>query len=318
METGMSADTPRRHDAPDDLARAYAQAQALADGDRGPAAAVRANVLAAARTVADEAARTAAVPQPLAPVAPPLAEVGRGRAGAVNRSSWRLRSGAALCAVLLVGLVGWRFDAARRLHAGEQQVALAELRPAAPAPVAVPPAPAPAPAEPVPEIAAAPPAPPPMRTPTPPTPHRLAKAATGTVVVAAAEPDRPHVDATGDRPAFSGAPAAETARRSPASSIGSPLSARAQASPLQAAADRGDVETLRRLLDGAAPPVDAPDAAGRTALLHAVLAQRPAAVRLLLAAGADPARADRAGLTPRAAAQAGANAEIAALLAAPR
>ena len=38
-------------------------------------------------------------------------------------------------------------------------------------------------------------------------------------------------------------------------------------------------------------------------------------MRLLLAAGADPARADPAGLTPRAAAQAGANAEIAALLA---
>ena len=49
-----------------------------------------------------------------------------------------------------------------------------------------------------------------------------------------------------------------------------------------------------------------------------MLAQQAAAVRLLLAAGADPAQADAAGLTPRAAAQAGASAEIAALLAAPR
>jgi hypothetical protein len=36
-----------------------------------------------------------------------------------------------------------------------------------------------------------------------------------------------------------------------------------------------------------------------------------------LAAGADPGRADRAGLTPRQAAQTGASAEIAVLLSAP-
>jgi hypothetical protein len=88
--------------------------------------------------------------------------------------------------------------------------------------------------------------------------------------------------------------------------------------PLQAAAGRGDLEALRKLLADPAMRVDAPDADGRTALLAAVLAQHPAAVRLLLEAGADPGHADRAGLTPRMAAQAGANAEIAALLAAPR
>jgi uncharacterized protein len=86
---------------------------------------------------------------------------------------------------------------------------------------------------------------------------------------------------------------------------------------LQAAADRGDVEALRALLAEPAVRVDAPDAAGRSALLHAVLAQQAEAVRLLLAAGADPGRADQAGLTPRAAAQAGANGEIAGLLATP-
>jgi len=73
--------------------------------------------------------------------------------------------------------------------------------------------------------------------------------------------------------------------------------------PLHQAADAGDVATLRRLLAGPGASVDAPDAGGRTALLHAVLAGRAEAARALLAAGADPAHADAAGLTPAAAAQ---------------
>ena len=88
--------------------------------------------------------------------------------------------------------------------------------------------------------------------------------------------------------------------------------------PLQAAVDRADVEALKTLLANPATRVDAPDATGRTALLHAVLAQQLGAVRLLIAAGADPDRADQAGLTPRAAALAGANAEIATLVSPPR
>jgi len=88
--------------------------------------------------------------------------------------------------------------------------------------------------------------------------------------------------------------------------------------PLQAAVDRGDVEALEKLLANPATLVDAPDATGRTALLHAVLGQQVAAVRLLMAAGADPGQADHAGLTPRAAALTGANAEIATLLSTPR
>ena len=51
--------------------------------------------------------------------------------------------------------------------------------------------------------------------------------------------------------------------------------------------------------------------------MHAVLAQHPAAVRALLAAGADPNRADRAGFTPRAAAQTGGNPDIAQMLGVP-
>ena len=131
----MSADMPERSDAPDDLARAYAQANALADDGRGPSARVRDNVLAAARDVAAEAASRVAgeagAARPLTPVAPPVADVGRGRPKAINLSSWRVRSGAALAAMLLVGLAGWRFDAARRFNDGEQ-VAMAELRMAAP------------------------------------------------------------------------------------------------------------------------------------------------------------------------------------------
>ncbi|HEY9025978.1 MAG TPA: ankyrin repeat domain-containing protein, partial [Burkholderiaceae bacterium] len=71
---------------------------------------------------------------------------------------------------------------------------------------------------------------------------------------------------------------------------------------LRRAADAGDVQAIRRLLAQPGAQVDAVDAEGRSALLHAVLARQPEAVRALLAAGADPARADRAGLTPRAAA----------------
>jgi len=97
----------------DDLEQAYARAHALADGDRGPAASVRANVLAAAREVA---AQAAAQP-PLVPVAAPVSDVGRGRGWAWNQLSWRVRSGAALCALVVVGLVAVRFDASRR--AGE-------------------------------------------------------------------------------------------------------------------------------------------------------------------------------------------------------
>ena len=442
----MSADLPQRPDTPDDLARAYAQAQALADDGRRPAAAVRANVLAAARAIAEEATALQAGTLPLTPVAPPVGAVGHGRPKAINLSSWRVRSGAALCAVLLVGLAGWRFDETRRMRAGEQ-VAMAELRMAAAptatlprdlpvpplpgasypqalppvvedradlarAPVAkqaardkdvivaqldqkaalnaraaaaadalaparrmapaAPPAPAAMPAEaappvavaanqslgegqptqqdpttvtvraapqvatepaklpsvvprrvlvpsrPVPEAVATAAAPAPAAALAPP--RALAKATAGDTTMAAAEPERQRVEVTGERPGLSSAAAADAARKVTASSVGSLVSASARVvpTPLHAAADRGDVETLRKLLDSATTPVDAPDATGRTALLHAVLAQQVGAVRLLLAAGADPAHADRAGLTPRAAAQAGASAEIGALLAAPR
>ena len=400
----MSADMPRRPDSDDDLDAAYARAHALADDGRGPSASVRANVLVAARDVAEQARTRAVVDEvALTPVAPPVAAVARGRAMAVNLSSWRVRSGAAVCAALLVVLGVWRFDANRHVDAGVQ-VATAALelaapptstmpqqlpvppmaaasvpylpppvvddpvdntrgaqaagaKPAArdrdlvvaqadqgdrslreapapqlraearrtPAPAAASPprdvAPIAAPAAPVAMAPEAPPtqapatvtitaaaAPPPLATmpPMPPSvvPRRvpvqsLAKAAPADEVhVAAADPNVQRLGITGS-----------SIKRIDGPGI---------APALHAAADRGDVEALKTLLAEPAARVDAPDAAGRTALLHAVLAQQAGAVRLLVAAGADPAHADPAGLTPRAAAQAGGNAEIAALLAPPR
>ena len=422
----MSADKPERPDMADDLAQAYAQAHALSDDGRGPSAAVRVNVLAAARAVAAQAraaaesSAEAAATLPLTPVAPPVADVGRGRSKAINLSSWRVRSGAALAAMLLVGVAGWRFDAARRFNNGEQ-VAMAELRMAAPPTSQVPqelPVPATSGASypylPPPVVddpadharlptarqaqrdkdvivaqldqqadrmaraagpaAAAAPArrPPPPATPAPAVadaavpapagdlapeaktaaldqdpvtvtikaaPTRIATAPAmppsvlqrrvavappaappATTTLAAAEPAQQRADVEAPRAAYTGAGVGEALKKSAPSSVGSLVTAAARTlpAPLQAAADRGDVETLKKLLANPSAPVDAPDSSGRTALLHAVLAQHPAAVRLLLAAGADPARADPAGLTPRAAAQTGASAEIATLLAAPR
>ncbi|MFO1327803.1 MAG: ankyrin repeat domain-containing protein [Rubrivivax sp.] len=56
--------------------------------------------------------------------------------------------------------------------------------------------------------------------------------------------------------------------------------------PLVAAAERGDLATLRRLLDAGAP-VDQRDARGRTALLAATHADRREVARELLRRGAD-------------------------------
>lgn len=432
----MSTDLPERPDMADDLAQAYTQAHALTDDGRGPSAAVRANVLAAAHAVAAQAreaaenSAAAAATLALTPVAPPVADVGRGRSKAINLSSWRVRSGAALAAMLLVGVAGWHFDAARRFGNGEQ-VAMAELRMAAPptsqapkelpvpalsgasypslpplvvdepadgarrptarqasrdrgvivaqldqqgdrlARAAAPPAamadahrqqPSAAPAPTVADAATPAPAGVAFNAPEakaraseqdpvtvtikaaptqfatlpakPPSvlQRRVAiapQAAPGPVAaaappapttLAAAEPAQQRVDIEAPRAALSSAGVSEALKKSASNSVGSLVSASARVlpAPLHAAADRGDVETLEHLLANPSVAVDAPDSTGRTALLHAVLAQQAAAVRLLLAAGADPAHADQSGLTPRTAAQTGASAEIATLLGAPR
>ncbi len=411
----MTSPGSDRSDRDADLDAAYARAHALVDEGRGPSAAVRANVLAAAQ----EMAAQARVAPPVAPVAPPVAAVGRGRSMAVNLSSWRVRSGAAVCAALLVALGAWRFDASRRAEGGVQvataslelaapptrplarelpvpplvaastpyvapppvvddpvartpatNVAAAKLaprdrdvivaqadsadrapRPAAPrearaesrrpaaaappsvrlaeaaaaAPVAMAPEapPALAPRAEAPTLAAV--SPPQLATmpPLPPSvvPRRVVvvpgSGSTGDAKVAAAEPQRVQIAGSSIRRVdLADASPARLDVAKPAARVDA-ATGRLAPPPLQAAADRGDVEALKTLLAAPAIHVDAPDAAGRTALLHAVLAQQAAAVRLLIAAGADPARADQAGLTPRTAAQAGASAEIAGLLAPP-
>ena len=430
----MSVNKPERPD--DDLDQAYAQAHALADDGHGPSASVRANVLEAAREAAAQArtriaAKEGATP-PLKPVASPVAvaAVARGRSMAVNLSSWRVRSGAAFCAAVLVALGVWRFDENHRFD-GETQVATASLelarppiaalpkelaapplaaasipyaarppvvedpvdrtsgvaaaakpvprdngrdvvvaqaepiyrslrsvplaeahRPptpaaapardrsdvATPAPVAQDAPAAPAPAQPSttvtitaaatpPQLATMPPMLPsvvPRRVPVAPAFAAVAppRASAGDVTVASADPGLQRIEIAGSSikriDVTNAAPAGlDAAKKSNSAAIGS-LGARQSPAPLQSAAERGDVDALRTLLADAATRVDAPDAAGRTALLHAVLAQQVTAVRLLMAAGADPGHADQAGLTPRTAAQTGANAEIAALLGAPR
>jgi len=379
----MSEPTPQRPPMPDDLDQAYAQAHAMTDAGRGPSAAVRANVLAAAQEIAAQGAVAAPA---LTPVVPPVTEVGRGRP-AVNLSSWRVRAGAAFCAALLVGVAGWRIDASRRFDEDTRLASAAlemkvvpeepaqarvskDLPPpprysAMPVPqVSLPPAsvevapmevartqaatspePAAKPAAPeknvvvaqadtpLRERALAPAPVAPQITTTnvmpPPAPEPrlvLPAPAAPTPIAATAAPAAQRVEIT-DGSVRMSSPVSDAARvaldqaKKSAPASAQPLLAasdRQLPTPLQAAVDRGDVEALKQLLADPGRLVDAPDATGRTALLHAVLAQQVAAVRLLMAAGADPGRADQAGLTPRAAALTGANAEIATLLSTPR
>ncbi len=402
----------------DDLARAYEQASAMRDGQAGPAASVRANVLAAAQAVAAaQVAQATASPPPITPVAAPVADVGGDRGDAPNLSSWRVRSGAALAALLIVGFGLWRFDATHR--AGGVQIAQAdstieartlqepapplgepkELPPprqslppppayappavvadaAEPTVVLVPPAlparerdkdtvvaqadtaaaarapalgyrppsamsPAPAaPPAPAPQtqIAMASTAPAPAPAPRPPTfevdrsaangdatsptqrlgfPSPASATAFGAPAAADAYGRLPEIGeqvaATGARARPTAAGIAAEARKaaSPtmASAMGEPP--RSPGSSLHAAAGAGDLDVLRRLLADPATRVDAPDGLGRTALMVAVVSRHAGAVRLLLAAGADPDRADASGASARSVARTGPNAEIAALL----
>lgn len=409
-------------DRDDDLEQAYARAHALRDGEAGPAASVRANVLAAAAAVAATQAAAQSAAPPLKPVAAPVADVGSERGDAPNLSSWRVRSGAAFAALLVVGLALWRFDATH--HTGGVLVAQADSALEAraipePAPPlgeprelpaprqSLPPPPAYAPPAVVadvaePTVVLVPPALPPRelereaviaqadtataarskalgyRPPSamapaaaaaaaPPQQAQLAQsaapaaasaAAPAPVMIAAAPPpptdlydsDRraaapklgfnaaSPASAAGDigilpdteqqvvvagirAPGVAGslsrlpgisAAAKKSASTAMASAMGEPP--RAPGSSLHAAAATGDTEALRRLLADPATRVDEPDSLGRTALMVAVTARRVAAVRVLMAAGADPDHADASGATPRSVARTGPNAEIAALL----
>ncbi len=318
----------------DDLDRAWADAVALSgQDDAGPAPSVRANVLAAAHAVAAQQAGPSAA----------VDRVDQARAGAANRPAWRLRAGAGLFAALVVGVLAWRgVDHGR--DPGTTAVAAAAPDEAAanvaraPAPPVVADVAPPAPRQPA--RALTPVIQPLARVPAP----RAAKARADadveartvappvTLAMAAPPPQDVGVLLDPDRPASSlrrlatpapaPAPMMGAIRPNQSSSAArAPTLAGVASEPadtLHAAASRGDGAAIVRLLAVPGAQVDAPDASGRTALLHAVLARQPGAVRALLAAGADPARADATGLSPRAAAQASPDAEIAALLAAPR
>ena len=113
---------------------------------------------------------------------------------------------------------------------------------------------------------------------------------------------------------------AEITAKPPSSSAArnaaAPAAPRAQIAPqesLQQAAAVGDLATLQRLL-GANTDIDARDAQGRTALMHAVLHGQERAVELLLAAGASPLAADSEGTTPLQAAEASGERGIGAAL----
>jgi len=341
-----------RHDDAE-LDAAYARAKALACDGRGPAASVRANVLAAAREAAARAAAEAGAPPPVAPVTSPVAAVGQGRPTAVNRASWRLQAGVAAGVVLVAALGVWRLDATRRAD-GPLQVASVSREPAPAAPVArkqpaatmaAPPPVADAqarhepaastrsrtrrpprdvvvaqagPAEPAERLAPPPEVPAAKAVPPSPAETRPAAAATSLsrrVTLAAPSAPRETTLAAADGNARRVQVAGSSLRQTEGSNAApAPVAFTRPMPTLHAAARHGDVDALKALLARPDVRVDAPDAAGRSALLHAVLAQQADAVRLLLAAGADPDRADPAGLTPRAAARAGASAEVAGLL----
>lgn len=332
----MTAPIPERPHMPDDLDQAYARAHALAGDEREPAAWVRANVLAAA-------AQAEAKP-PLVPVAAPVADVGGGRSRAWNQLSWRVRSGATFCALVLAGLAALRFDASRQ-PAADVRVAAAGSPPSpAPLPAHVPPPMEGALAGGIAKRQAAEPAVPVDAAPAVAAREQDEAARHDAERLVAQADQRARAQAAPDPPTvvvaapmYAPAPArvesrlaavAPPARAEPATGVAQASGlqraevggavVRAQPTPLHVAANADDVAALERLLADPSTRVDATDADGRTPLQYAVVAGQVRAVRMLLAAGADPDHADSAGASPRSVARVGPSAEIAALLAARR
>jgi ankyrin repeat protein len=84
----------------------------------------------------------------------------------------------------------------------------------------------------------------------------------------------------------------------PEPAVPAPAASDVPASPLATAAARGDLATVRRLLDAGPKDVDAPDRDGTPALHWIVRLGDADLVARLLAAGASVDRADRHGVTP--------------------
>ncbi len=291
-----------RPDDNDELIRRYREASA--QDERRPSAQVRDAVRAHAEMISSSKLASPAVSAP-----------------AANQSRWKLSLLASIALAGLTGLLVLQFD---RGTPDEQEVALGR-----PAPAVIPPSPA-SPASPPPAVAdakvarsEAPPARPVTPTPAPPAAARPAQPvpavadaapppAPPTMQQEAAPPREREVDATrnqsGEKAMAPAAPqamarsAAAPALRTPApapqqeSLAGqAPRSAAALAAALHQAARAGQLAEVEALLQQGAS-LNAPDGAGRTALVLAVIHGHSELVRRLLALGANPALTDREGL----------------------
>jgi hypothetical protein len=277
-------DQPREPHPPGDVDEFYRRASAL-DPSR-PGDHVRRTVLAHAEELASARARSQQ-----------------------KRLRWRPAVFGTLAAAVLAGLViapHWlslRSPAASAPppapNASAQSQLAREAMPAAPTPAAptpaAPTAAAPAPAAPAP---ATPPAAKSEGARIPAPPSRYSPSDSGAAAADANVAGEVHSNL------------AEIAAKPPSSSAArtaaAPAAPRAQIASqetLQQAADLGDLATLQRLL-GANADIDARDAQGRTALMHAVLHGQERAVELLLAAGASTNAGDNDGTTPLQAAEA--------------
>jgi hypothetical protein len=292
-----------RPDENDELIRRYQEASA--QDPRRPSAHVR------------EAVRVHADMVSAAKVAGPA----RSPAPAANQSRWKVSLLASIALAGLTGLLVLQFD---RATPDEQETALGRPAPAvippqaaspppavadgkvarseAPAARSAAPAPAPRRAErPAPEAAAPPPAPPPA--PTPPTaqqeaaatPERPAEAARDQASEKALAPAAPQAMARSAAAPALRAPAPAPAAQQERLAAPAPRSAAALAEALHQAARAGQLAEAEALLQQGAN-LNAPDSAGRTALVLAVIHGHSALVRRLLALGANPALVDRDGL----------------------
>ena len=96
----------------------------------------------------------------------------------------------------------------------------------------------------------------------------------------------------------SAAPLAERREQAQMQSEAAGAHVLSQSELLHQAAEQGDEQRVRSLLQQNAMMIDARDASGRTALMLAVLQGHEAIVRALLEQGADPKIGDAAGITP--------------------
>ncbi|MDP2034209.1 MAG: ankyrin repeat domain-containing protein [Polaromonas sp.] len=295
-----------RPDQNDELIRRYREASA--QDERRPSAQVREAVRAHAAMISASKLASPAVSAP-----------------AANQSRWKISLLASIALAGLTGLLVLQFD---RGTPDEQETALGRPAPAvippqpaspppavadakaarSEAPAARPAAPAPLPkaavrpARPAPDVGVAAPAaasPPRPADPEPPAAQhapareRAAEAARDQASEKALAPAAPQAMARS-----AAAPALRMPAPAPAQeslSAQAPRSAAALAAALHQAARAGQLPDVEALLQQGAA-INAPDGAGRTALMLAVIQGHSELVRRLLALGANPALVDREGL----------------------